>query len=285
MGTGPSPARLTQGLPCVPVRKPHSVATPGSSAHRVGGVVDSPRRRHSYTAFMLRRLRQLAICAILGIVATVAVAWGCAWFIHFNPYTPTVHTYVDFNRYRPGWQPQEQSCRGAHRVMCIGVSAGLWERDLSDESPDEAPNVPPVPSMPRWMRTDLTTPPDLHGSANFVVDDARGWPWLAMSARARRIHRDAISLEWGFEPRPDERINAPDGETVVWQTRILPLRPIWPNFMYSVLLYAGVAWLLIFAPFEARRLIRRRHDRCASCGYDQRGSASTRCPECGAIRV
>ena len=46
--------------------------------------------------------------------------------------------------------------------------------------------------------------------------------------------------------------------------RVLPLAPIWPGFAFNTLFYAALLWLL-FAPFTARRLIRRnlmrKHER------------------------
>jgi hypothetical protein len=51
----------------------------------------------------------------------------------------------------------------------------------------------------------------------------------------------------------------------------LPALPLWPGFAIDVAFYAGLSWLLFFAPFTLRRAIRARRGRCCACGYDMRG--------------
>jgi hypothetical protein len=60
----------------------------------------------------------------------------------------------------------------------------------------------------------------------------------------------------------------------------LPLMPVWPGFAIDVLFWGLVSWLLFFAPFTLRRVVRARRGRCVKCGYDMRGLDA--CPECGA---
>jgi hypothetical protein len=63
--------------------------------------------------------------------------------------------------------------------------------------------------------------------------------------------------------------------------RILPLRPIWPGFLFNTLIYAAALWGLLFTPGVLRRTVRRRRGRCTRCAYDLRGIEHDVCPECG----
>jgi hypothetical protein len=56
--------------------------------------------------------------------------------------------------------------------------------------------------------------------------------------------------------------------------------------LYAPLVLLAIAWpLWLFIPRRVRRWRRRRKGRCASCGYDLRGSAGDICPECGALTM
>jgi len=59
---------------------------------------------------------------------------------------------------------------------------------------------------------------------------------------------------------------------------VLPFRPIWSGQAAS----AGFWLALVLGVQMGRRTWRRRRGRCASCGYDLRGSVSRVCSECGA---
>lgn len=47
------------------------------------------------------------------------------------------------------------------------------------------------------------------------------------------------------------------------------------------MLYATVVWLIFGGLSLVRRILRRRRGLCLRCGYDLRGAAHSRCPECG----
>ena len=67
------------------------------------------------------------------------------------------------------------------------------------------------------------------------------------------------------------------------EARLLPLRPLWPGFIINTLFYALLLWLLFFAPFAARRMLRRRRGLCEKCAYPL--GVSPICTECGAAVV
>ena len=80
-------------------------------------------------------------------------------------------------------------------------------------------------------------------------------------------------LDLGFEPWP----GSSPGRS--WQLKALPLRPIWPGFLFNTLFYAAILWPVIPGPLALRRLIRRRRGLCPKCAYPMGESAV--CSECG----
>ncbi len=60
----------------------------------------------------------------------------------------------------------------------------------------------------------------------------------------------------------------------------LPIEPLPIGFIINTLFYALLLWLLLFAPFAARRMLRRRRGQCEKCAYPI--GVSPVCTECGA---
>ena len=52
------------------------------------------------------------------------------------------------------------------------------------------------------------------------------------------------------------------------------------GLLVDTLLFAAMAWMLLFAPGVVRRTHRRRAGKCLRCGYLLKGRSP--CPECGA---
>jgi hypothetical protein len=64
----------------------------------------------------------------------------------------------------------------------------------------------------------------------------------------------------------------------------IPYVPLATGFTINTLFYALLLWLLFFAPFAARRMLRRRRGLCEQCAYPI--GVSPVCTECGAaVRV
>jgi hypothetical protein len=107
-----------------------------------------------------------------------------------------------------------------------------------------------------------------------------GWPFIAFEGGIRRRGLRASNLnarvQTDFDP-----ISLIPFDVSPWSNAFgLPLRPLSPGFAINTLLYALLLWLLFFAPFTARRMLRRRRALCEKCAYPI--GVSPVCTECGA---
>lgn len=97
-----------------------------------------------------------------------------------------------------------------------------------------------------------------------------GWPYRCFR-RAVAVQVDVDAL---FAKTP--AVVSLDSDRI-----IIPLRPFWGKLALNTLFYAGVVWLLFFAPAIVRRARRVRQGLCPHCAYPV--GVSERCSECGAI--
>ncbi len=85
--------------------------------------------------------------------------------------------------------------------------------------------------------------------------------------RRGRIDRGGLALPEALHP--------------LGRGRVLPGRPIPGGFIVDTAFYALI-WLgMIRGPGMLRRVHRRRHGLCTSCGYDLGHAPHRICPECG----
>lgn len=128
------------------------------------------------------------------------------------------------------------------------------------------------------------TPPDHVASG---TDHGFGWPrpalwyrvdginYFAFDPRGRVLsHASATGIKGGY-------ILSGTLESRAYTFRALPHRIHWPGLLANTALFTLLWYLLLFAPGALRRTIRTRRNRCTTCGYDLRGLATSRCPECG----
>lgn len=111
------------------------------------------------------------------------------------------------------------------------------------------------------------------GESNVLWVFDAGWPFGALSAQVNleeEVRGGIRSPAW-LRPRSHLKIARP-----------LPLVPLWPGSLANTAVAAIALYLVTLAPFQIRRFIRRRRDRCPRCGYDLSGADHERCPECGA---
>ena len=225
---------------------------------------------------MKRHLLIIAICLLLGAVVNVAVAWGCAAWIRAE-YGEHQFAILSDGRL---WMVLKFDEPGASRFVSVKGLDG-WDRSL------EIDDAMTLPSWSRLVRKQSS------GAAT-TLEDARGWPSLAMSCEFKRA---------GVMPVPSATTNISSAATfsVQWKTtllnggirlrpranpawgahkcRALPLRPVWPGFAINTLFFATILWLLVPGPFVLRRFLRVRRGLCPKCAYPM--AESSVCTECG----
>ena len=284
---------------------------------------------------MKRRLFKLVLFLLLGAVVNVAVAWGCAAWLRIGSESYGFAVLFSTNPSDDwAWDTIVYKRVGAIRIRSSSISTGLFEyfrsmlgADVSRKELELAIKEITAPSgnsaevkahLPSWSRAN--DPPQTVLNPDYPIEDARGWPFLAMRCS---INDFTIRLRMGdpknialqdpsltaevYEVQDDRvvvkskggkilgAIMLAEGDAVrngillpvninmytVYDIRALPLRPIWPGFAINTIFYAAILWLLTLGPFTARRMIRRKRGQCIKCGYDLRGTSEGGCPECG----
>ena len=209
---------------------------------------------------MKRRLFKLVLFLLLGAIVNVGVAWGLILWMPIAGYEsdpPTTHWPIsvpsewpapnnDYQVWGYGWDMVNPNFVTPF-INLDTVKPGTIEIFTNPGFPDEIYSLALWTSgLPaRSMRAE-------HRYANAPWE--RRWAW----------HKPA-ELSW---------IHAQ-------MDRLVPLRPIWPGFAINTIIYTAIL-LMLFAPFTARRMIRRNRGLCIKCGYDLGYAEHEVCPECGA---
>lgn len=210
----------------------------------------------------MKRIRIILSFLLLGLVVNVAVAWGCASFVHLYEH-PLLRKSSG-----PGLTSEAGACWRLRKTEYFGytllVGRAILEGDrmnshFMDYNPENVPHVP------AWSQ--FAVPPSMR---MWMGEISSGWPFHTLSwfstvtpSTTTYIHRHV----WSFGEYPDENY--------------LPLAPIWSGLLLNTLFYAAILWLLIPGPFVLRRLIRIKRGLCETCAYDLRGAEHDACPECG----
>lgn len=265
---------------------------------------------------------QVAVCALVGAVATFALSWMAA--IVKSELVDDGWPAIATARYEYLTVPNEctpilasvsaqspevdgmvmRGMFGDHLV--IGVSARIGDRVVSGTS-RVALDGSPMELTIGWAGASAAYPErwgndlvEAVVAAGSNVDSVRvthhasryGWPWRALwgesKGRTRGTVVDAALVETTTRTGGAGLLTIPFGCDVQsgrWNsTTDLPYLPLIGGFTADMLLFGGVAWLLSFgAPGAIRRVLRRSAGRCIQCGYDLRASTD-RCPECGSVR-
>jgi hypothetical protein len=189
---------------------------------------------------------------LLGAIVNIAVAWGLAIFAPMR-YTVS-HCGVFIPTTVPNWDVAVISRTGA---VLVDANA----------SATMARNGPVDPKrIPHWSMTS-TVPSELDAQQDRSIQEiAYGWPQLTFFSRNswNRRHEWGLVIPWFSK----------------YDSRILPLRPLWPGFAINTIFYAAVLALVFFVPRKVRRFVRVRRGRCPACAYPV--GSSPVCTECGA---
>ena len=218
-----------------------------------------------------RRVQQALVCLILGSAMTIAVAWGCELFAPRGWSRVQQVSGPYFERYRPDDWPQLDTLwlteivgityRVAEAIVSIRLSSTPGEDGVSKDVYywiSENQYGLPWRSM-SFYSSEVWGDPQARADPNFPVPQQPIFPLLA-----RGIDVPTWSRKWFGWPR-------------------LPLRPMWPGFLSSTLVYGSFASLVLSVVSflqKCHRLSRRkRRGLCVKCGYPVDDFAV--CPECG----
>jgi hypothetical protein len=205
--------------------------------------------------------------------------------------TSRVKIYLDSPRV-PGW----------NEIDTVGLmdNAGntLWPVNASASSSYGASRVAvatsgPETLLPPWCPLNRPGRDILEHKANHEerMIEARGWPMLAMwgerdlnAASSASVTRPPPTIYSGFggmgSSGPPMRAS-----TASVLTPLLPLRPIWRNFIINTLVLAVFFRLIYLTLSVPRRFVmelsRMRRGCCLRCGYQLGFDFRSGCPECG----
>ncbi len=249
-----------------------------------------------------RLVRSAAIFLALGLALSALVACVGAYFGQY-PGARERHgeRVIDASGRTIPHPPSGRAPEGS-RVVEIGlydlpaVTFGISSvAPFQNYTPSVPPPVEPTPESiaARWERAELLPwsigrkPWPVVPSRESIWAKAAGWPFRCFVCNTRTQ-------------------NAPDFRSHTWSARggiilgsptrpgwadwppqfpiIIPLRPMWPELLANTLMYAaafalGAISIRTLATVRGRR--RRERGLCPRCGYDLRGTAAERCPECG----
>jgi len=218
---------------------------------------------------MKRRITIILLLLVVSAIVNIAVAWGCAYF-----YTPGT-TIDDLMPKRDGEHAWIVSVPAHWPKLPDGVLDGSGQTWTivryygNEHDHDEENDV-------------LTT------IESFIIDVwGHGWPMRSVRGQYWN------EVVFDFQVKPTTSVQRYEGHPPesLWQLGIpisrglyyLPVAPIWSGFIINTLFYAVLLWLLWFAPFAARRMIRHRRGQCEKCAYPV--GTSSICTECGAAVV
>jgi hypothetical protein len=222
-------------------------------------------------------ITRVIVFLLLGAIVNVAVAWGCAYWL--SPPTDLRSVWIGFVPLDvPVWQCIGWQRTGTARVMSRPFEdADADVRDIHAIMKSMPLSDDPVPDWSRIVETRFH--PRIN-NPRVLVEDARGWPLMAMMCE---FGRSSYLLDvLGVQVERYSGIALPDGTADIMdgdRHRALPLRPIWPGFAINALFYAGILWLLFVAPFALRRRRRIKRGLCPACAYPV-GNSDV-CTECG----
>jgi hypothetical protein len=239
----------------------------------------------------MRPSRSIPLVLALGLITTVAVAWGLALFRTIPMYPRT--RIGAFMRWDQAWNVAEAPITGVLDRWWGELSDTPTLEERKTQAPAaisaatseisaiaaERPGIAAITRPPSWGTFAQPSPPPLE--LDIGADTAFGWPRVCLWHSATSRYNQATSsvtggtLHGGLLVRGEISVRGHD-------YLALPLRPIWSGLAANTVLYAALWWLLLFIPGIARIRLRARRGACTACGYDLRAtSPGSPCPECG----
>lgn len=219
---------------------------------------------------MRQRLVTIPMLLLVAVLANVGVAWGFALCA------------------RSGWSSETLGMRRLEDATWWGRRLDrpgevLVGSNTAAAGPPSQVEADPDEVIPRWARIDA--PPGTSEPGVWVSHSvyAFGWPFVAMCYDVRSVSRDdppSATLDVSNGIVLDLPRQRGSGFVVGTRLRALPLRVLPLGAAANVLIDAISLWLVVVAPLDLRRRLRRRRGLCPSCAYPVGQSGV--CSECGA---
>lgn len=231
---------------------------------------------------LLQWFRRALLMVSLGLVTTIAVAWGLAAFLPHRHLIQkyNVIQYTDAaGRIKPTWTETLEVHRPGmiRRVWVTGPPMSPRPAGWASLAKDAATQLGYRPladrswgDLPRELAREGASP----GSG---MDDARGWPWPALWCAL-----DAAGIDGGTTTHPVSggfRISRISVGSARY--RALPLIPAWRGLALDTLVFALCIALLAVSARYVRSHWRRVRGWCPRCAYDLKRDLRGGCPECG----
>jgi ankyrin repeat protein len=230
-----------------------------------------------------RIMLAILIFALLGLVTSIAIAWGATIIETPRPFgtKPTVSSSSSWSSRVHG--AEDWIAEVDQSVWWCLISARCWPQ--TEEAAERAVaegRAPVLHEAPAWSRL---SEQDAQRGATYI-ELAAGWPRPAV--RGSLYASDSTWL-WDYETtgmlagRDPWRSSSSNPMDVMF----LPIAPITSGLVLDTLAFAAVWW----APFllyglnkRQHAALRRRKGLCPRCRYSLAGITSERCPECGGDR-
>jgi hypothetical protein len=266
-------------------------------------------------------LTRVIVCLLIGATATVAIAWSVAYWVDVDGWV-MARNDVSTDTLVPippkgwgvratGWRDDARNIRCACRwledegldlegyvcvehiflpgVQTVTLGAGDFYSGPDTECSDESP----LEILPRWCDDYLRRIVNAMAERDkeIIRVQAVGWPLPALWCAPAVAFPSGVGIYAiggvGLSQHAVGGIPLGDEPHPYWHSfRIptLPYRPIWRGLIADILFFSAIAWIVMMSFTQGRRYLRRNRGRCIKCGYDLRGVASARCPECGRER-
>lgn len=246
---------------------------------------------------MKKQSMRILLCLILGLVTTVAVAWGFAIWVDANPLDPALRkeqfgvNVQELPRWETSVINQTATTFVSFSSLTVkrprGLRDGATGREIADwinrnnlfQQGKPAP-VEDLPTLkpPYWSRACVSPIQDEVDTFR-GMEDARGWPMRCLVAYID-IKKEPLDRKWS--PMIIKwQIEFGDTQGLLGLPRGLPYKPIWFGLLVNILLYSSIFYFFLFGFVQLKRARRRRRGRCPKCNYDLRGDFDPGCPECG----
>lgn len=247
---------------------------------------------------MKRAAITIMVCLLLGAIINVAVAWGVVlWtppMLLSNP-SPIGIWPVEV----PDDWPPADGIESAQRLGIVflrtrGDNIDQTFRHLEqqfDEATERAFAMPDPASRSRALDeavNELSRSrrqiPVRYASVEVLKS---GLPVSCVYSERSDLESISISAAQTYRVSDESKQGLAIPAWIPWcehekrNTRRLPTRIMPLGFTVNTLVYAGLIAIIVWACAFLRRRCRVREGCCTACGYDLRGAAHERCPECG----